>query len=107
VQKTLMGRIVDLLFKAPVIDLVLTLEGGEQRTGRLTSTIAGQRFRISPLITTTHEWTEAFGAAAGRGTRGLAVTSFRIEAPAPRALAAVYSDEIRVTFSRLSLAAQR
>jgi len=106
VQKTLMGRVVDLLFKAPVIDLVLTLEGGEQRTGRLTPTIAGQRFPISPLITTPHEWTEAFGAA-GRGTRGLSVTSFRIEAPAPRALAAVYSDEIRVTFSRLSLAAQR
>jgi len=107
VQKTLMGRVVDLLFKAPVIGLVLTLEGGEQRTARLTPTIAGQGFPISPLITTTHDWTEAFGAAAGGGTRGPSVTSFRIEPPAPRALAAVYSDEIRITFSRLSLAAQR
>ncbi|NUZ05170.1 hypothetical protein [Piscinibacter koreensis] len=105
-QRTAWGRIQDVLFKAPVVNLVLELEDGRERRSRLEPSFSGEPFLLSPLVATASDWTAVFGDG-GNVEAVPRVVRLRIDAPEPRTVAPVYADAIDVTFSHVAIEARR
>ena len=107
-QKTAWGKLNDVFYKMPVIDMTLTLANGDQPRRRLVPPIAHDRFLLSPLIITSQQWAETLGTLRARGDAvAQPVIRIRIESPVPGNVASVYSNDIKVTFSELLLDARR
>ena len=100
VQKNLLGRIVDFLFKLPVIDLSITFEDGSRTRRRLVPGIARNGFLLSPVVDSANGFVRLLNRDASLLTALRRVS--RIEIDGPINIAWFYGDSIRVGFQELS-----
>jgi hypothetical protein len=100
VQKNLLGRIVDFLFKLPVIDLSITFEDGTRARRRLVPGIARNGFLLSPVVDSANGFVRLLNRDASLLTALRRVS--RIEIDGPTNIAWFYGDSVRVGFEELS-----
>ena len=99
-RKSVLGRIADLTFKLPELDMVLTLEDGTRARRRLVPGIARSGFLLSPSIETANAFARLVQGDASLATAHRRVS--RIEIDGPRGIAWLYGDSVRVGFAQLS-----
>ena len=101
-EQPLHGRLVNAVFKSPVVELVLTLDDGTESRYRLVPGMARQGFLLSPTIDSIDLFSGLFDETRELHNLGPRVIGLRISEPEPRRLHWMYADEIKVTFQELS-----
>jgi hypothetical protein len=100
-RKSVLGRLADLAFKLPVIDLVLTFEDGTRARRRLVPGIARSGFLLSPAIESANAFARLLQGDARLASAHRRVS--RIQIDGPRGISWFYGDSVRVAFEQLSV----
>lgn len=99
IQPTIAGRLLDVAFRPPMVQLIVTYIDGTQEGYRLIPNMAREGFMLSPLITTANDFLLlALGQMdhpAWKRPKSIRVQSSSLETLA-------YKDDISVTFTPLS-----
>jgi hypothetical protein len=99
IDKTLFGRLVDILFRAPLVWMRVVLADGTEWRGRIIPAIAREGFLVSPLVVSSRDF---WRLAAGR-TDVLLPPIKRISFETSGFGRYVYAAELEVSLSSLSL----
>jgi len=75
IKKSFFGKIINTLFKSPVLNIELTFENGDKQNYRIVPEIASSGFILSPSITSIGEF---FSFSIGRDLKQNQVKSFKI-----------------------------
>ena len=95
---TILGRLLDLLYRPAHTELLVTYEDGQESAYRLIPAMAAEGFIVSPLISTTSDYAMASsGHSLDAGLQK--AKSIRVTVRAPLWLG--YQRKIEVTFQRL------
>src|SRR5205085_148607 len=98
-HKTLFGRISDIGFKMPIVEMMVTTQTGTKRKYRLVPSVANYGFLLSPLVTNVQEWSRLFADDDPSNNDAPTVVEVKINRPVPHVMADAYSDRFDVTFS--------
>lgn len=103
IDKTLFGRLSNVLFKLPPIQLMLTLENGRQQVHRLVPDQARQGFLLSPIVDRPVKFDQLIRDDTALGAPQHRVRSLQLQGPED--VASFYRESIRVTFQALTFEA--
>jgi len=103
VKLTTRGKLVEALYKPPVLTIAVRLESGDERWFRLIPS-AGAGFLLSPLITDRVGFALLGGPDWARRLSGARVASFVVSAQAADGVGACYEPRYTVTMRRLEFA---
>lgn len=106
IKKTFAGKLVEILYKTPVLHLVVNLRNHEERRFRLVPGMARAGFLLSPLVADNHAFAALFTAAGRESLADLQVESMTISAETETGLTKFYQPFIPVRFYRLELPPQ-
>ncbi len=101
-QPTILGRLLNLLYRPPHAELLVAYEDGQENSYRLIPAMAAEGFVISPLISTTSDYVMA-SSGYSREANLRNARSIRIDVTAPWWLG--YQRKIKVAFTPLNNAA--
>ena len=103
IDKTLLGRLANVFFKLPPIELSLTLGNGSVWAYRLVPDMARRGFLLTPIVHSSFRFAQMVGNDPALLAPAEQVVSLTLRAP--EGVTSYYRDSIRVTFQALSLAA--
>jgi len=98
IKKTLFGKLVEVLYRPPILWMRVTLADGTELRSRMVSAMAQAGFLVSPLVITGQDFLLLY---QGESARLPAIT--RISFETSRFGRYVYAPEIDISFSALSL----
>ncbi len=109
VRGRFLGKLVNTLFRSPVLTLHLTTEAGTSFSFRLIPGIARAGFLLSPIVEDNRGFTSLATGSWRERLAGGIVTSLEIrcEPAGPFGGARLFAPEIPVTFSRLEIEPQK
>lgn len=98
INQSIPGKLANLLFKLPPLQISLNLENGESRKYNLIASMAKSSFMLSPLVENTYEFGLLYVGSSTLTGKG--VTSFSI---APSMGRALWKDTYQVVFKQLDM----
>jgi len=101
VEKTVLGSVMNLLFKLPILELDLTMADGSTRIERIVPGVASEGFVMNPVIESNADFAQVAvnnGAQLARSDQAVAM---KIEGP--KHVSWLYDNAIRVSFSTLAI----
>ena len=100
VEKTVSGKLLNILYKLPGIGIAITTEDGRRRIQRLVPDVARQGFVLTPVVESPREFASLFEENLVLKPSGHRVV--QLELLAFSDVTGLYRDAIRITFQGLS-----